>query len=618
MDFKKIAVEILEKVGGDKNVSQVTHCATRLRFNLKDSSKVNMDEVKQIKGVFGAVEKGGQFQVIVGNDVSNVYKELITLGNFQNGSATDDKTKSKGISAIFDVIAGIFVPIIPAIAGCGLLKAFLSLFIATGIMSTDSQTYYVFSFVADTAFYFLPMLIAYTAAVKFKGSPYLAMIFGGILLHPNFSALVSAGEPVEFLGLPLTLAKYGSTVVPIILIVWAMSYVQRFFERVVPKTIKLIFVPLFTLIVMAPIALIFIGPLGNIVGEVLASGILFLDSKASWVIPLIMGAFTPLLVMTGMHYSLYPALFTQLAAQGYQTIIPGMLVSNVAQGAAALCVGIKSKNSELKQLGTSTGITALLGITEPALYGVTMKLKKPLYAVMIGGASGGLYAGLTAVKSYTPTGGGLPQLAVYIGPEMSNIVNVLIAVCISFVVSFVVTWILGFEDLVNEEEVQEVIGENKEEKTRLMNKVNISSPLFGEVRPLSQVNDESFASEILGKGIAIEPVEGKVVSPVNGTITTIFKTKHAIGITSEDGVEILIHIGLDTVKLGGEHFTAYVKDGDSINMGDLIVEFDLEKIKSKGYDVVTPIIITNTENYLDVLPVNSKSVEYGETILTIL
>ncbi|MFP3414836.1 beta-glucoside-specific PTS transporter subunit IIABC [Bacillus sp. SIMBA_074] len=618
MDFKKIAVEILEKVGGVKNVGYVTHCATRLRFNLKDSSKVNKDEVKQIKGVFGAVENGGQFQVIVGNDVSNVYKELMTLGNFQNGSATDNKNKPKGTSAIFDVVAGIFVPLIPAIAGCGLLKAFLSLFIAIGIMSTDSQTYYVFSFVADTAFYFLPILIAYTAAIKFKCSPYLAMIFGGILLHPNFSALVSAGKPVEFLGLPLTLAKYGSTVVPIILIVWAMAYVQRFFERFVPKTIKLIFVPLFTIVVMTPIALIFIGPLGNVVGEVLASGILFLDSKASWVLPLIMGAFTPLLIMTGMHYSLYPALFAQLASQGYQTIIPGMLVSNVAQGAAAICVGIKSKNSELKQLGTSTGITALLGITEPALYGVTMKLKKPLYAVMIGGASGGLYAGLTAVKSYTPNGGGLPQLAVYIGPEMSNIVNIIIAVCISFVVTFVVTWILGFEDPVNEDEVQEIIGENKEEKTRLMNKVNISSPLFGEVRPLSQVNDESFASEILGKGIAIEPVEGKVVSPVNGKITTIFRTKHAIGITSEDGVEILIHIGLDTVKLGGEHFTAYVKDGDSISMGDLIVEFDLEKIKSKGYDVITPIVITNTDNYLDVLPVDNKSVEYGKTILTIL
>ncbi|MFD3447097.1 beta-glucoside-specific PTS transporter subunit IIABC [Microbacteriaceae bacterium 4G12] len=615
MNFKELAIEILEKVGGEKNVSYLTHCATRLRFNLKDTSTVNIEEVKKIKGVFGAVNKGGQFQVIIGNDVPSVYKELMKLGNLQKDSGSDDKTESKGkISAVFDVIAGIFVPIVPAIAGCGLLKAFLSLLTATGMMSAKSQTFFVLSFVADTAFYFLPIFLAYTSAIKFKCSPYLAMVLGGILLHPNFTALVAAGKPVELFGLPVTLAKYGSSVIPIILIVWALSYVQRFFERIMPKSIKIVFVPLCTVLIMAPIALIAIGPLGTIIGHALAGGIMFLDSKSPWIIPLIMGAFSPLLVMTGMHYSLFPAVFAQLAAQGYQTILPGMLVSNVAQGAAALCVGIRSKNSELKQLGTSTGTTALLGITEPALYGVTMKLKKPLYAVLIGGGCGGLYEGITGVKSFTPNGAALPQLAVYIGPEMSNIVNVIIAVCISFVVTFVVTWILGFEDPVNEEEVQEVI----EEKKALKNKISISSPLIGKSIPLSDVNDETFASEIIGKGIAIEPTEGKVVSPVNGKIATIFKTKHAIGITSEDGVELLIHIGLDTVELGGEHFTAHVKDGDSINIGDLLVEFDLEEIKSKGYDVITPVIITNTDHYLEVLPSDYKDVKYGETILTIL
>lgn len=614
MKFKEIATQVLEHIGGKENVSNVTHCVTRLRFNLKDDSKVSIEKLKKVKGVMGCVNKGGQFQVIIGNDVSDVYKELISLGNF-NSSNGEVKEEKKGIlTTVFDTITGVFTPIIPAIAGCGMLKGFLGLFAALGWISQESQTYYILNFISDSAFYFLPILLAYTAAIKFKTSPYLAMVIGGVLLHPNFSALVSAGEPVKFFGLPVGLIKYGSSVIPIIFIVWLMSYVEKLFNKIIPRAIKLIFLPLLVIGITAPIGLIIIGPFGDIIGGVLANIIMTIDSKAAWALPLIIGGLSPLIIMTGMHYSLFPAVFTQLATLGYQTLIPGMLVSNICQGAAALAVSFKTKNSYLKQLSSSTGITALLGVTEPAMYGVNVKLKKPFYAVLIGGAIGGLYAGITAVKVFTPGGSGILGIAAYIGPEILNVVNILIGCAIGFVATFVITWIIGFEDEVEESTEQ---NETKEIKP-LNNKISIKSPIKGEAIPLSKVDDITFADEIMGKGIAIIPTSNEVVSPINGTVSMVFNTNHAIGLKSDDGVEILIHIGLDTVKLEGEHFNVFVKNGDRINVGDKLAEFDKDAIKEKGYDISTPIVITNTIDYLEVIASNVDSVKQGDEIIKIL
>ena len=614
MKFKEIATQVLEHIGGKENVSNVTHCVTRLRFNLKDDSKVSIEKLKKVKGVMGCVNKGGQFQVIIGNDVSDVYKELISLGNF-NSSNGEVKEEKKGIlTTVFDTITGVFTPIIPAIAGCGMLKGFLGLFAALGWISQESQTYYILNFISDSAFYFLPILLAYTAAIKFKTSPYLAMVIGGVLLHPNFSALVSAGEPVKFFGLPVGLIKYGSSVIPIIFIVWLMSYVEKLFNKIIPRAIKLIFLPLLVIGITAPIGLIIIGPFGDIIGGVLANIIMTIDSKAAWALPLIIGGLSPLIIMTGMHYSLFPAVFTQLATLGYQTLIPGMLVSNICQGAAALAVSFKTKNSYLKQLSSSTGITALLGVTEPAMYGVNVKLKKPFYAVLIGGAIGGLYAGITVVKVFTPGGSGILGIAAYIGPEILNVVNILIGCAIGFVATFVITWIIGFEDEVEESTEQ---NETKEIKP-LNNKISIKSPIKGEAIPLSKVDDITFADEIMGKGIAIIPTSNEVVSPINGTVSMVFNTNHAIGLKSDDGVEILIHIGLDTVKLEGEHFNVFVKNGDRINVGDKLAEFDKDAIKEKGYDISTPIVITNTIDYLEVIASNVDSVKQGDEIIKIL
>ena len=620
MNYENLAKQILKNVGGQENVSNLTHCATRLRFNLRDLSKTNTEAIKKIKGVMGVVDKGAQYQVIIGSDVSSVYKEILKLGDFKNSNSQNDGEK-KGFDKIFDIIAGTFTPILPPLTAAGMSKAVLVLLTTFGLMSKESQTYYILSFMADAIFFLFPVALGYTAAVKFKCNPFMGMLMGGIMIHPNWTALVNAKEAVTLFGLPVKLVSYTSSVIPIILVVWVMSYVENFADKISPKPIKFFSKPLITILVMGPLALIALGPIGSILGEGLANVVTAINNVAPWSIPMIIGGASPLLVLVGMHYAFFPISFNDLALKGSENVLgPGMLVSNIAQGGAVLCVSLKAKNKDLKQLAGSAGLTALLGITEPAMYGVTMKLKKPLIAVCSGGALAGLYIGLMGVVRYSSGSPGLASIAIFIGENPMNIVHALIGCAIAFISAFVLTWIIGFEDPVNEdEEVEdEILEEVAVDKAPLMNKITISSPLNGEIVPLTEVKDETFASEMMGKGIAINPKEGKVVSPINGTVQMIFKTKHAIGLKSQDGAEILIHIGMDTVQLDGKHFTAHVKDGDKVKVGDTLVEFDMDAIKKEGYELVTPVIITNTIDYLEIVPKEIKSVNAGEDIITIL
>ena len=620
MNYENLAKQILKNVGGQENVSNLTHCATRLRFNLKDLSKANTEAIKKTKGVMGVVDKGAQYQIIIGSDVASVYKELLKIGNFQSSSSKNDGDK-KGLDKIFDIISGTFTPILPPLTAAGMLKAVLVLLTTFGLMSKESQTYYILSFMADAIFFLFPVALGYTAAVKFKCNPFMGMLMGGIMIHPNWTALVNAKEAVTLFGLPVKLVSYTSSVIPIILVVWVMSYVENFADKISPKPIKFFSKPLITILVMGPLALIALGPIGSILGEGLANVVTAINNVAPWSIPMIIGGASPLLVLVGMHYAFFPISFNDLALKGSENVLgPGMLVSNIAQGGAVLCVSLKAKNKDLKQLAGSAGLTALLGITEPAMYGVTMKLKKPLIAVCSGGALAGLYIGLMGVVRYSSGSPGLASIAIFIGENPMNIVHALIGCAIAFISAFVLTWIIGFKDPVNEdEEVEdEILEEVAVDKAPLMNKITISSPLNGEIVPLTEVKDETFASEMMGKGIAINPKEGKVVSPINGTVQMIFKTKHAIGLKSQDGAEILIHIGMDTVQLDGKHFTAHVKDGDKVKVGDTLVEFDMDAIKKEGYELVTPVIITNTIDYLEIVPKEIKSVNAGEDIITIL
>ncbi|MGG7058846.1 beta-glucoside-specific PTS transporter subunit IIABC [Clostridium tertium] len=625
MNYENLAKSILEKVGGEKNVSNLTHCATRLRFNLKDSTKANTEAIKALNGVMGVVDKGGQYQVIIGNDVNNVYKEVMKISNIEGKENSVEEVDNRKTSAkVIDTITGIFTPILPAITAAGMMKAVLALLSAFKILTADSQTYQVINFMADAAFYFLPILLANSAAKKFKCNQYLAMMLGGMLLHPTFVSMVNtakeAGTSIEVFGLPILLASYSSSVLPIILGVWFMSYVEPIADKISPKAIKFFTKPLITALVTGIVLLVAIGPIGYIVSDKVGLAIKTLESYASWLVPTLIGGLLPLFVMTGTHYGLIPIGINNRMTMGYDTIIyPGTLASNVAQGGAALAVAFKTKNSEIKQLASSAGITGVCGITEPALYGVNLRFKTPLYAAMIGGAVGGLFLGIFRVCNYSGGSPGFLTLPSYIGGEsMMNFVYACIGAAISVVVSFIACLVLYKDPEEEKSAKEEVVVKEEASKKPLVNKITIASPIKGEIVPLNKVNDETFASEMMGKGVAINPKEGKVLSPINGKVQMLFKTKHAIGLKSDDGAEILIHIGMDTVQLEGKYFTAHVKDGDTVKIGDTLVEFDMEAIKKEGYELVTPIIVTNTMDYLEVIASDKKEVNSGDTIISII
>ncbi len=628
MDYKQLAAAILEMVGGESNVVSVTHCATRLRFNLKDDSKAQTEKLKKTKGIMGVVNQGGQYQVVIGSDVQSVYRPLLDLGNFDSGAKTEEKDGKGPVVKVLDTVAGIFTPIIPAITGAGMLKAVMALLVAFKLLDTTSESYQFLNFFADAAFYFLPLLIANSAAKKFKCNAYMAMSIGGVLLHPTFISMVNgakeAGTALHFLGIPVSLVSYSSSVIPIILGVWFMSFVEPVADKVSPKPVKFFTKPLLTLIITAPVTLIVLGPLGNIIGEGIAAGINILNTYASWLVPLVVGTFTPLMVMTGMHYGLIPIGINNIATAGFDTVVgPGMLGSNIAQGGAALAVALRTKNTEVRQLATSAGITAVCGITEPAMYGISLRFRRPLIAAMIGGGVSGLFMGFTGVGRYTSGSPGLLALPGYIGTEgFRNITFACIGAAIAFGVSFVVSFILGIEDPVEEgqehqaEERKETAEEADEPAVGAEVKADVVyAPLTGKAVELKEVNDPTFAEEILGKGAAIIPAEGKVYAPVDGTVTALFETKHAIGFESTGGMEVLIHVGLDTVKLKGKYFTAHVDAGQEVKKGQLLLEFDMDAIKKEGYDVITPVIITNAYDYSDVLAVTGKELEAGKPFI---
>lgn len=621
MDYKKLASDILKLVGGEKNVESVTNCMTRLRFSLKDTGKADVEGLKKCKGVQGVVTKNGQFQVVIGTDVSNVCDEIKKLGNFGDNATAAPAEKKGIISAFFGGLTAIFQPVIPALAGSGMIKALLALIVFFGWVDTGSQTYQILYAFGDALFTFLPFILAFSAAKFFKCSPFIAAVLAGILFHGSFTGLEA---PVYLFGfIPVTKIGYSGSVVPILLIVWVQSYIEKFANKISPKPVKIFLAPMITIIGTGIIGITVAGPLGNLVGQVLAIGFNWLNDYAGWLIPFLMGTFCPFFVMTGMHYCFAPIQTIQYATLGYGTILgPGMLASNIAQGTASIVVGLKSKNKDLKQLGFSAGFTGLMGITEPALYGVTLKYKRPLYAAMIGGGVAGLYAGITGIHTYSSTTAGLLALPVYIGGDgLGNVINAAITIVISMAVTAIATWILGFDDPV--EEAPETAAPEIEEKSAAAPetaavKIQVASPLKGTAIALSEVKDEVFSKNIVGKGAAVMPAEGKVYSPVDGVAASVFDTKHALGLQAADGTEILIHIGLDTVELGGKYFTAHIKEGDPVKKGQLLMEFDIEGIKAAGYDVVTPVIISNTDDYLDVLETAKGEVGVGDTLITIV
>ena len=615
------------------NVSGLTHCATRLRFNLKDEGKAQTDALKKTPGVLGVVVSGGQYQIIIGNDVNHVYKPIAEKCSLsQNSDAKKEEGEKKSIGArLIDTITGIFTPVLPAITAAGMLKAVLSLLVAFSLVDTEASTYQVINFMADAAFYFLPILLANSAAKKFGCNPYLAMMLGGILLHPNFINMVTAsqesGEAIKLFFIPIYNASYSSSVIPIILMVWFMSLVEPIADRISPKPVKFFTKPLITALVAGAVGLAVLGPIGYIIANWIATGVTLLNTYVSWLVPLILGGVFPLLVMTGTHYGIIPIGINNRMTTGFDTIVyPANLASNIAQGAATFAVAVKTKKSDIRQLASSAGITAVCGITEPALYGVNMRFKTPLISACIGGAAGGLFMGIFTVKNYGGGSPGLMTLPGYIGGDsLRDLMLACIGAAIAFVIAFIISFIL-YKDK-EEEDTIPAGAETPVEKTQAAaaeavqssgNITNICSPVKGKLAPLSSVNDPTFAEEILGKGAAVIPENGNFVSPVKGTIQTVFDTKHAIGITSDTGVELLIHVGLDTVNLKGKFYEALVKDGDAVEVGTPILKVDLDGIKKAGYDIITPVLVTNTMEYGDVIAVSDGEIMPEETIIKVI
>ena len=449
MDFKQLATTILANVGDKENVDKVVHCATRLRFTLKDEGKAQTDVLKKTPGVLSVINAGGQYQVVIGPDVPQVYQQVVALGGFETAAPVEDAKAARDdqrskLSRVLEAIASIFQPIIPAITGAGLLKAFMALFVTLGWLDNTTQTYTILNAFADSAFYFLPILLGASAAKSFKCNQYVAMALGGILVYPQFVTLLGGEEAVHLFGLPVTQASYSSSVVPILLGVWFMSIVEHFVQKISPQAVKFFSVPLASIFVAGTVTVLVLDPIGTWIGELIAAFFTWLTATASWLVPTLVGIFNPLLVMTGTHYGLIPIGTNNLATAGFDTVVgPGMLTSNVAQGAAGLAMAIRSRNKTTKQLAASAGLTGVLGITEPVLYGINLKFIFPLIAAMVGGGVGGLYLGITGVGRYAAGSPGLLVLPAYIGGDgMSNFINACIGTVIAMVVSFIVCFVL--------------------------------------------------------------------------------------------------------------------------------------------------------------------------------
>ena len=485
-------------------------------------------------------------------------------------------------------------------------------------LPAENATMQLLGVIGNTAFYFLPVLVAFAAGRKFGGNPFLVTAVVAILIHPNFIALTGAEGGINFLGILVTNFDYSSSIIPAILTAWVMSYIEQLVEKITPAFTKNFLKPMLILLVSTPIAFLLLGPLGSFIGGGLASALVFIQSHVSIAAYIIMAAAMPFIVMTGMHWAFIPVVFGALdTPAGESLMLPAMLISNLAQGAACLAVAVKSKNSGLKQTAASSSVSAVFaGVTEPGLYGVTMPLKRPLAAVCISSGITGLIASIMGVSASSFASPSLLALPIFVHAEKANnFVMACICAGIAIVLTFIVTWILGFEDPAEKKADDGDAGASDSKALQAGKKQSVGAPVAGRTVPLEQVKDETFASGVMGKGIAIEPAEGRVYAPFDGNVETVPESHHALGLTSDGGVELLIHVGLETVRLEGRHFTCHAKEGQRIRKGDLLLEFDLKAIRTEGYDTVTPVIITNSDDYAEIIPAQEKTVKAQDAII---
>ncbi|MFW8597411.1 beta-glucoside-specific PTS transporter subunit IIABC [Enterococcus innesii] len=587
MNVKETATAIVELIGGKENIAHLEHCSTRLRFTLKDNSLVQKDALEKVAGVIG-VRQNVQCQVIIGNDVVEVYDEVMNvLGHeLTADGGSEAKQKQSWGAVLLDFIISIFQPLIPAVAGGGVLKSLLLLASVTGLMDNTSQTYQILNLIGGAPLYFLPILVAITTANKLKVNQLVAVSAVGALILPELTTLLTDGA--AFMGFGLQNIAYASQVFPAILTVLFYAQIEKLFTRISPKPIRIFFVPMMSLVITVPVALLILGPLGFEVGTIFSAAIIWLYAHLGWVATGILAAVLPLMVVTGMHKAMIPYAVSSMSEMGAELLyLPASLAHNIAEAGACFAVSVRTKDQKLRSTAVSAGISALFGITEPALYGVTILHKRVLYGVMASSLVGGAVAGLFAIKAFALVGPGLASITMFVDEaNPMNLVWALVTLGVSFAVSFVLVLFL-FKDKVVENKT--TVADPKAEV--------LSKPVEGQVVALSEVNDEVFSSGMIGEGFGIIPTSGELIAPEDGEITMLFETNHAIGLKTRNGAELLFHIGLDTVQLEGKHFTPYVKAGGQVKQGQPLIQFDLDAIKAAGFDPIVICVVTNQENF---------------------
>ncbi|SDB83295.1 PTS system beta-glucoside-specific IIA component, Glc family /PTS system beta-glucoside-specific IIB component, Glc family /PTS system beta-glucoside-specific IIC component, Glc family [Pelagirhabdus alkalitolerans] len=619
MAHEQLAKDILENVGGKDNVKSVVHCITRLRFKLKDEDKANTETLKNMDGVVTVMKSGGQYQVVIGNHVPDVYKAVAEEGGFTEQQASDEDNGEQGslFDRFIDMISGIFTPILSVLAASGMIKGFNALFIALGWLTEADGTYIVLDATGDALFYFLPVILGYSAMKKFGGTPFLGMVIGMALVYPALEGIPEAGDPlytlftgtmfespvyIEFLGIPVILMTYSMSVIPIVIATLFAAKLEKSFKKVIPSVVQMFLVPMFTLLIVVPLTFIIIGPIATWASQLVSEVAMGAYSLSPVIAGIFLGFFWLVFVMFGLHWGLVPIAMNNFAVHGQDSVLALIFAHSFALAGAILAVWIKSNNQNTKTLSAPAFISSVFGVTEPGMYGIVLPLKWPFIYTLISSAVGGAILGFFNTTGYVMGGLGIFQIPSFIGPDGfdAGLFGALIAAVVGFVLAFVLTYF--FFNIRKFEENEEASG-NKASKPSVepingpVQNAVVTSPIVGRVTPLEKIDDTAFASGAIGKGIAIEPDENTVYAPVAGTVTTLFPTHHAVGITSDEGAEILIHVGMDTVKLDGKHFEAKVAQGDRVERGQTILEFDRKEIEAEGYALTTPVIVTNHQQF---------------------
>ncbi|MDF9823964.1 PTS system beta-glucosides-specific IIC component [Breznakia sp. PF5-3] len=620
--YEQLAKDIVKNVGGKDNINSLTHCITRLRFKLKDESLANDDVLKNMNGVVTVMKSGGQYQVVIGNHVPKVYDEVVEVAGIAADTQAAGGEKMGPFNRLIDIISGSFQPFLGALCAAGMIKGLNALLVFLELYTNTSGVYLMLNAIGDALFYFLPIVVGYTSSKKFGLNPMVGMVIGAALCYPSIQgSVLNAADPLgkvldisystTFLGIPWVANDYTSSVVPVLVIVAFAAQLQKLGQKFIPEVIQNFFVPFFVLLIALPVGFLVIGPIVSILTNLLGDGFTWLFATSPIVYGLVVGFFWQVLVIFGLHWSIIPLAMINLGTFGYEQILGGMFGASFSQTAVVAAMYFKLKNPKEKELVVPAVISGICGVTEPAIYGLSLPHKKPFIFSMIGGAAGGVIMAVMNAKAYVMGGLGIFGTVSYISPEgdASGMWISFLCIAVSMVIGFVLTILFWKDDTV----VEDV---NVEEMNLEVKKEVVGSPIKGSIISLSKVKDDAFAQGTLGRGIAIEPTEGKVVAPFDGTVTTLFPTKHAIGLVSDNGMELLIHIGLDTVQLEGKHFDAKVKQGDKVRKGQLLLTFDMDAIKEAGYNLQTPVVVTNTKDYLDLLEVQTDKVSTGDELIT--